>query len=609
MRNLLKEKLEDHIVIFDGATGTEFYKRDFFINASYEGLNLSAPKVVAEIYRSYVEAGAEVITANSYGANRNKLARHGLAEKTVEINAAAVALAKAECEEDTLVAGSVGPVGESSFGTIIPDDEAVEILGQQITALQDAGADFILCETIPSIQDTEYAFAAIQKYATIPFMFSFAIDRDLETPHGEPLANLLNIFEGAEKQPTAIGLNCGVGAEGMLSALEKLIPFSKYPVIVQPNAGMPKNIENRMIYMCSPEYLTTYAVRYVNLGARGVGGCCGTGPEHIQDIARSIKPLAKTLITHKIEAISSEDAVQEPVPVAERSKFAAKISRGEFVSTVEITPPRGFDLEATIEKSRKCQEAGVDAINIPDGPRASSRISPIITAHEIQEKAGIEVILHCCCRDKNLIGMQADLLGCACQGINNILFITGDPPKLGDYPFASAVFDVDSIGIIKVADKLNHGLDIGGKSIGAPTPIFPGAGADPNAIDMERELRRTREKVEAGAEYLITQPVFAVEPLLRFMDKISDLNVPVIAGIWPLASYRNAEFLKNEVPGVTIPDEIMERMAKADNKDDQRKIGIEIAREAVEKLRSSIQGIQVSAPFGNVNSAIAVIKE
>ncbi|MCP3965255.1 MAG: bifunctional homocysteine S-methyltransferase/methylenetetrahydrofolate reductase [Lentisphaerae bacterium] len=608
MRDPLKEKLNDHIVIFDGGVGTEFYKRDFFVNASYEGLCLSNPDIVSEIHQKYVEAGAEVITANSFSANSNKLARHGLAEKTVEINQAAIKLAKDACDEDTIVAASIGPVGESSYNRVINKKRATEILGEQICALQDAGADFIMCETLATYRDVEYAYAAIEEYATIPFMFSFVVDRNLETQDGGPLTKSLALFEKGTKKPTAIGINCGMGAEGMLTALEQLLPITNYPVIVMPNAGLPKSVENRMIYMCSPEYLTTYAVRYINLGACGVGGCCGTGPEHIKDMARSIKPLAKTQIEHQLQAVEHTDEMQDPVPLAERSKFARKLANGEFVTTIEITPPRGFDLESTIEKSRKCHDAGIDAINIPDGPRASSRISPIITSIEIQQRANIEVILHCCCRDKNLIGMQADLLGCANKGVNNILFITGDPPKLGDYPFASAVFDVDSIGILKVCDKLNHGVDIGGKSIGSPTPIYPGAGADPNAIDMDREISRIREKVESGAEFLITQPVFATEPLLKMMDKIADLKVPVIAGIWPLASYRNAEFLKNEVPGVTVPDSIMKRMAAAETREEQRAVGIQIAREAVAELRDKVQGVQVSAPFGNVDSAIAVLK-
>ena len=608
MQNRLKEKLQDHIVIFDGATGTEFYKRDFFINNSYEGLCLTNPKVVSEIYRSYVDAGAEVITANTYGANRNKLSRHGLGEKVREINTAAVELARAECGGDVLVCGSVGPIGDC-HGAIIEEKQIVEILAEQIDALESAGADFIIFESISSKGDLENACKAVDLKSQIPFMLSFNVDRDLDMPHGESLAPLLKSIDSYSRRPTALGLNCGAGVEAMLGALEKMLPLTDYPVIAQPNAGMPKSVDNRMIYMCSPEYLTTYALRYVNLGVRGIGGCCGIGPQHIRDLARSIRPLAKTHVTHKLAELKVEDQLLEPVPMEKKSILAAKIARGEWVTTVEITPPRGYDLSSTIEKAVQCREAGIDAINLPDGPRASSRISPIITAIELQEKAGIEVILHFCCRDKNIIGMQADLLGCACKKINNILFITGDPPKLGDYPFASAVFDVDSIGILKIQSRLNRGIDIGGKTVGMPTSICAGAGADPNAIDMNREIRRLREKVEAGAEYIITQPVFSVEPLLKFIDSIKDLKIPVIAGIWPLASYRNAEFMKNEVPGVVVPDEVMERMAKAESREAQRLEGIEIARECVAAIRSAVQGIQVSAPFGNVNSAIAVITD
>jgi homocysteine S-methyltransferase len=609
MQNRLEEKLQDHIVIFDGATGTEFYKRDFFINNSYEGLCLTNPKVVSEIYQSYVDAGAEVITTNTYGANRNKLSRHGLGEKVREINTAAVELAKAVCGEDVLVCGSIGPIGDC-HGSVIEEKQLAEILAEQIDALECAGADFIIFESISSKGDLENIYNALELKSQIPFMLSFNVDRDLDMPHGESLAPLLRTLDTHSRKPTALGLNCGSGVEGMLGALEKMLPLTDYPVIAQPNAGMPKSVDNRMIYMCSPEYLTTYALRYVNLGVRGIGGCCGIGPGHIRDIARSIRPLAKTHVTHKLAELNAEDQLLEPVPMEKKSKIAAKIARGEWVTTVEITPPRGYDLSSTIEKAIQCREAGIDAINLPDGPRASSRISPIITAIELQEQAGIEVILHFCCRDKNIIGMQADLLGCACKKINNILFITGDPPKLGDYPFASAVFDVDSIGILKIQSRLNRGIDIGGKTIGGtPTAIFAGAGADPNAIDMNREIRRLREKVEAGAEYIITQPVFSVEPLLKFVDSIKELNIPVIAGIWPLASYRNAEFMKNEVPGVVVPDEVMERMAKAESREAQRLEGIEIARECVAAIRSSVQGIQVSAPFGNVNSAIAVIAD
>ena len=363
-----------------------------------------------------------------------------------------------------------------------------------------------------------------------------------------------------------------------------------------------------MIYMCSPEYFTTYAVRYLSLGASGVGGCCGTTPDDIRDMARAVNPLAKIKAHESIFTSVSPDVGVEPVPARERSSFASKLADGKWVCNIEIVPPQGYSLENTLEKAEFCRKAGFDAINIPDGPRASSRVSTIVTAYRIQELASIEVILHQCCRDKNLIGMQADLLGCAALGINNILFITGDPPKLGDYPFASGVFDVDSIGMLKLQTRLNRGIDLGGKTFNPPTKAFAGAGADPNAIDMKREIRRTREKIEAGAEYIVTQPVFDTDSLLRFMESVPELSgIPVIAGIWPLASFRNAEFMKNEVPGVVVPDSVMRRMGEPETKEAQKAAGIAIAREAVASIRNAAAGVQVSAPFGNVNTAYAVI--
>lgn len=607
MTDKLKAMLDKQIVIFDGATGTELYKRDFFINASYEGLVLSNPDVIAEIHQSYIDAGADVITTNTYGANRNKLQRFGLGDKVAEINRKGVELARGVCGEDHLVGGSVGPVGESSYGKALTDAEIRDILAEQVGALADAGVDFILFESLSNEKGLEYALDVMAGFPDLPYVPSFSGEYDPEVCR-DYIARLITVIQGASHRPTAVGLNCGSGADGTLSLLEVLMPLCPYPVIVQPNAGVPKSVDNRMMYMCSPEYLTTYVVRYVNLGARGVGGCCGIGPEHIRDVVRSVRPLSKTLVAPQFRVIEAEILLLDPIPVGERSKLSAKLARGEWVTSVEVTPPRGFDLESTIQKAIQCREAGVDAMNIPDGPRASSRISPIVTAIEIQEKAGLEAILHCCCRDKNLIGMQADLLGCACKGINNILFITGDPPKLGDYPFASAVFDVDSIGILKVQSQLNRGVDIGGKTIGKQTSFFGGAGADPNALDMERELRRLREKVESGAEFIITQPVFDVAPLLKMIEAIADLNVPVIAGIWPLASYRNAEFMKNEVPGVVVPDAVMSRMAGAESKEAQRQEGIAIARESIAAIRHAVQGVQVSAPFGNVGTALEVLK-
>ena len=608
MENILLDRLSKEILIFDGGIGTEIYKSNVFINRCFEELSISSPNLITQIHKSYSNAGADVLTTNTFSANKNKLSRFGLGDKVKEINSAGVKLAKECAEEETLIAGSVGPIGDIPYNSGISEEIIIEMLSEQITAIKNAGADFIIFETLSCLKEIKQALAAIENITNMPFILSFALNRDGESFKGEPIKKILSTLNDYRHKPTAIGLNCGVGPEGLLSALEIMSPICTYPIIAQPNAGVPRRVDNRTIYMANPEYLTTYAVRFVNMGVRGVGGCCGTTPEHIRDIARSIKPLAKQSHSFDLDITSLEIDFKDSVPLKKRSSLGAKIKNREWIKTVEIVPPYGYELNKTIEKAVICKNAGVDAINIPDGPRASSRISPLITAIHIKEKAGIEPILHFCCRDRNLIGMQSDLLGCAAADVKNLLFVTGDPPKLGEYPFASAVFDADSIGMVKIQSNLNKGVDLGGKSISKVTESVIGVGADPSALDFEREIRRTKEKIEAGAEFIITQPVFDIDALFKFLDKISDYDIPIIAGIWPLASYRNAEFMNNEVPGVSVPDLIMNRMAAAKTKDEQRTEGIRIARECVEKIRNSIHGIQVSAPFGNVNTAIKVLK-
>ncbi|MBM4148053.1 MAG: bifunctional homocysteine S-methyltransferase/methylenetetrahydrofolate reductase [Lentisphaerae bacterium] len=605
--NKLRDALLERIVIFDGAIGTEIYKRHFFINQSFESLSLSNPEVILEIHSSYRDAGAEVLTTNSYGANYVSLSRFGLGERVREINQRAVELARMAGGADTLIAGSAGPIGDTPHDTGMDEDRRTDMLTEQVEVLRAAGADFIIFETLASVRDVKTAAEAAARVRA-PYVLSLSVDRLGESSRGETMAQLLQPVRAAAFAPTALGINCGEGPESSLAALEILVRQADLPIIVQPNAGVPKHVEGRTLYMTSPEYFSTYAMRYADLGARGVGGCCGTGPDHIRSLAAGIRPKRAGGFSGRIKAPDSGEkaALKPAAPTAEKSALGAKLAAREWIATVEIVPPRGYDLSDVLAKSAACREAGVDAINIPDGPRASSRISPIVTAARILD-AGIEPILHFCCRDKNLIGMQADLLGCAALGIRNILFITGDPPKLGDYPFASGVFDADSVDMAGIQARLNRGVDLGGKPIDPPTMTLIGVGADPNAIDMEREIRRTRAKVEAGAEFIITQPVFAPEALLRFLEAISAFRVPVIAGIWPLASYRNAEFMKNEVPGVTVPDTIMRRMAAAKSREDQKAEGITIARECVTAIRPHLQGVQVSAPFGNVQTALAVL--
>jgi methionine synthase / methylenetetrahydrofolate reductase(NADPH) len=609
MENILKKRLTDEVLIFDGGIGTEIYKRNFFINTCFEELCISAPNIIAEIHNEYSNAGADVLTTNTFGANKNKLSKFGFGSKVDEINRAGVILARENSTAGTLIAGSVGPIGEISYNSGITDENIIDMLTEQIIALKDAGADFITFETLPSVKDVKYSLEAVKRVKDIPYIVSLTVSRDGVTSSGDSLRKLLTPVTKTERKPTAIGLNCGIGPEGLLSALDKLMKICHYPIIAQPNVGTPRSIDNRTIYMTSPEYFATYSLRFVNLGVRGIGGCCGTSPEHIKELANTIKPITKNAFSESVNLEISEDILQKPTPLKEKSKLGKKLANGEWIKTVEIVPPHGYNLDTIITKAIKCKKANIDAINIPDGPRASSRMSPIITSLMIQEKAGIETILHFCCRDRNLIGMQSDLLGCASADIRNLLFITGDPPKLGRYPNASAVFDADSIGMAQIQSNLNKGVDLGGNSIGNKTEALIGVGADPNAIDIKREITRTVQKIEAGAEFIITQPVFDVKSLLEFIEKIAKYNIPVIAGIWPLVSYRNAEFMKNEVPGVVVPDSVMKRMASKNTKEEQRDEGILLAKEAVAQIKSSIQGIQVSAPFGNVDTSLKVFDD
>lgn len=600
----LKSRLKNEILIFDGATGTELYRRNFFVNTSYEGLNLSSPKVVLAIHQAYADAGCDVLTTNTYKANEINLAEFGLAEKTDEINETAVALARKAVAGQTgkLIAGSIGPMPKNASLAA-----SMKAMKRQMEALIRGGADFIIFESVESLAELKLILFVWDKpdFAWLP---SFTFDENGLLADGSGIADILTLLRTADIQPDAFGLNCGKGPEATLEALQKIMPSITLPVVVQPAAGVPKSVDNRFIPMTTPEYFTTYCIRYTNLGARCVGGCCGISPEHIADLVRSLKPLAKAEHAAALKIEFDESALLDPVPTEKKSPFGRKLKEGKWVKLLEMTPPRGYDLTDTIAKAIQAKEAGFDAINLPDGPRASCRISQVITATEIQKQAGIETIPHCCCRDRNLISLQSMILGCMAEHLNNILFITGDPPKLGDYPFSSGVFDVDSIGMVKLQSRLNRGIDVGGQPLGpgVQTSIVSGVGADPNAIDPEREYRRLAEKIEAGAEFIITQPVFDPEKLIGFLNRIHHFGVPVIAGVWPFVSYRNAEFMKKEVPGVVVPDWIMDAMRDAGDKPAQRAEGIQIARKILSEIRSEVQGVATSAPFGRVNTAIAV---
>ena len=599
------EAVRQVLLVLDGAMGTELYRRHVFTNRCFDELCLSDPKLIHAIHQDYCDAGADVLLTNTFGANRPTLAQYGLADQLAEIHKAAVSLARqaaTSIDRVMFVGGSIGPLPRGRHET-----PPQQLLAEQVDALQSAGVDFIMFETQPSREAIEMAAAAMTGFPDLPYVLSFAVLDNCETQSGEALDRMLAPLPAECPTPAAWGMNCGAGPEGLLRALERAVHLTRMPLWIKPNAGHPREVGGRMIYFCSPEYIAEYAKRYVSLGAAAVGGCCGTTPDHIRQIARAVKPLSqKRGRATIIQAAEVEE--KQPVPLAERSRFAQKLVERKWVSTVELVPPRGYDLAGMVAKSRTLREHGVDAINIPDGPRASSRISPLIAASRILTEAEIEPILHFCCRDRNLIGMQADLLGCAACGVRNLLFVTGDPPKVGNYPHASGVFDTDSIGMAAVQARLNRGIDLGGQAIDPPTAAVIGVGLDPTALDQAHELERFAEKVDAGAEFAITQPVFDPDALLAMLDKVQHHGIPILAGIWPLASYRNAMFMHNEVPGVVIPDAILDRMAQRETRDDQLKEGVAIARESVACIADRIAGIQVSAPFGKIELACAVIE-
>ena len=608
-----RELLEtDRIHVVDGAMGTMLYAKGVYINRCYDELNLSNPDLVREIHTEYIRAGADIIETNTFGATAHKLQQYGLEANMHEINALAARIAREAAGDRAYVAGALGPLGlriepygPTSF------EEAKDLFKAQAVGLLEGGVDLFCLETFSDVSEIRQAIAAIRELCDLPIVAQMTIMTDGNTLFGttpELFTERLDNW-GAD----VIGLNCGVGPAIILSALDKMRAVTKKKLSAQPNAGLPRDVQGRQFYMCSPEYMSKFAKRFIQSGAKFIGGCCGTTPAHIKlisDSVRAASPRAQRsafagATAHVVEITAPDINV---IPAEERSAWGRKIAQGEFVTSVEVLPPKGVDAQKTLDSIRLLKDAGVDGVNIPDGARAQSRMSALATAVLVEQQIGIETVLHYCCRDRNLLGMMSDLLGAAALGLRNILVITGDPPKMGPYPDATAVFDIDSIGLTNMVNKLNHGLDLGNNPIGEPTSFCIGVGVNPGAINLDEEIKRFEWKVEAGAQYAITQPVFDTDQLRDFLKRIQHVRIPIIAGIWPLVSYRNAEFLHNEVPGVRVTPSIMERMRDAStiSKEAGRDEGLKIARESLMEVRDEIQGVQVSAPFGNVKYALEV---
>jgi len=607
------QRLNEGIVVFDGAMGTTLFSRGVFINRCFDELNTSNPKLIKQIHGEYRDAGAHVLETNTYGANRYKLGHHGLEERVAALNEAGARLAREVAGDDCFVAGAMGPLGIriEPWGPASLQEVRAAFL-EQATALLAGGVDLFVLETFGDLREIGEALKGVREAqqaagVSLPVVAQMTIQQDGHSLYGtEPEVFTTKLDQwGAD----VVGLNCSVGPKGMLDCLQRMRPLTEKPLCVQPNAGRPTQVEGRMIYLCSPDYMANYARRFIELGATVVGGCCGTTPDHIRAMAQSVRlheGVARGA-RRVVESVPQEDA-PEPVPRAAKSTFAAKLARGEFVSTCELSPPRGWDMAGVYKRARRAQDAGFDCINIPDGPKASARLAALAMAVGIEREVGVETMMHYVCRDRNLLGMQADLLGAYALGLRNILVVTGDPPILGDYPHATAVFDVDAIGLTNVVHQLNQGFDLGGNRIGPPTGWHIGVGVNPTAINQERELKRFYWKVDAGAEFAITQPVFDPEQLLGFLEqmrKISD--IPVIAGIWPLQSLRNAEFLANEVPGVNVPEAVLRRLGDAETPLREREEGEAVSIEVLRQVRSHVQGVQISAPFNRARSAVRVL--
>jgi len=610
---LITDIFADRPVLADGAMGTVLYARGIFINRCYDELNISDPSLILAVHEEYLQAGAEILESNTFGANRFRLARHGLAAKVAEINTAGVQIARQAVEHlkdkqagEAWVAGAIGPLGvrlEPLGKTGL--DEARAAFAEQISALSKAGADLLIIETMPALNEAHEALAAAREVAPeLPVVIMVTVDDEgncLDGASPQQAAALLTEW-GAD----AIGVNCSTGPTTVLTAIEAMRPATTLPLAAMPNAGLPRAVEGRNVYLCSPEYMASFARKAIQAGAQIVGGCCGTTPNHIRAMRSAMRAIDAQARIEVSGTAPVPNAETPPVPLQARSRVGALVAEGSFVTMVEIVPPKGIDCMTEIEGARLLASLGVHAINVPDSPRASARMSAQSLCIQIQQHTSIETVLHYTCRDRNILSIQSDLLGASSIGLRNILCLTGDPPKVGNYPDATTVFDVDSIGLVNIVRRLNNGLDIGANSIGASTNFTIGISANPGVADIEQELRRFAYKVEAGAEYAITQPVFDLRLLESFLKRIREHRIPVIAGIWPLTSLRNAEFMKNDLR-VSMPEEIMLRMAQADTPDAARHEGILIAQEMLEAVRPFVQGVQVSAPSGHYTVAAEVL--
>jgi homocysteine S-methyltransferase len=606
----LRDLLDDgRVHVIDGAMGTVLYGRGMFVNVCYDELNIKEPDLIHSVHTDYVQSGAEIIETNTFGANPVKLSSFGLEDETGRINAAAVSLARSAANDRALVVGAIGPLGIriEPFGPTARE-EATEFFSQQVKGLTKGGVDGFILETFADIDELQAAYQAVRGLSDLPIIAQMTIGEDGNTSYGTSVETIAERL--AEWGADVVGLNCSVGPAVMLDAIERIARVTDRPLSAQPNAGIPRSVGDRQIYLASPEYMAQYARRMIDAGARFVGGCCGTTPEHIKLICDHVASLQPRITRAYVSTASPDATAAAALPLAQRSQLGRKLSEGRFVTSVEILPGHGWQPDEMLAQARALEEAGVDAVNLLDSPRAHSRMGVIPAAAIIQREVGVETVIHYTCRDRNMLGMISDLLGAAAAGLRNILIVSGDPPTMGPYPDATAVFDIDSIGLTNVVDRLNHGLDPGGNSIGKPTRYVIGVAANHSAVDLDREVKRYAWKVDAGADFAVTQPVFDAAQLETFVEQTAEWRVPLLAGIWPLVSLRNAEFLANEVPGVFVPDPVIQRMREAQERGRDAAVaeGLQIALEIFEVIRGSVQGVHINAPSGNLEVVVDLLQ-
>ncbi len=603
------ERLKQGILLFDGAMATYLFTKGVYLKKCFEEVCMTNPAMVLDVHREYIVRGAQALETNTYGANPIKLAGFHLADKTEAINRAAVQLARQAAGDDVYVAGSVGPTGRilEPEGPLT-EAEAKESFRAHIGALVRAGIDFLLLETFQNRRELKLAVQAAREIApdmTIQAQFTYGRGLFAGEEYYKREAELWAPFL-QKLDVNVVGVNL-MGPADALETIKILKETVTKPIAVMPDSGLPKEVDGRQFYLMNPDYFAEYAKLFVDAGVAVVGGDCGTTPEYIGKAAEAI--LSFDAGRRQVKWTPSKPEVPErtPVPLAERSRFGAALAKGEWISTVELVPPLGVDPTAMLDKARQLEAGGVKFVNIPDGPRASARLGALASAALVSSGTGVEPILHLACRDKNLIGLQGDLFGYHALGLRNVLLVTGDPPKVGKYPDVTGVFDVDSIGLTKVVRRFNGGVDMGAEALPQTTGFVHGTGVNPSFPVPRTELERASQKAEAGTEYFITQPVWDADGLERFLDELQKTGVPVILGVWPLASYRNALFLAHEVPGVVIPQTVLDRMESITDKESGRQEGIAQGRALIERLRKRVAGIQVSPPFGNVRTALEMI--